>query len=100
LISVIKTVVREIDLIGRYGGDEFLIILPDTKLKKASIIANRILKSVVSENYIINDLNIKVSISVGISEYIIDETIDNFIERVDKALYDAKNSGRNCIKIR
>lgn len=98
LSLLIKNHIREIDLIGRYGGEEFLIILPDTNLDEAKIMAERILNLVRCYNFNTSKGIIKLTISIGIAEYYKNENIDHFIERVDQKLYDAKNSGRNCIK--
>ncbi len=97
IVQVIRDTVREIDLIGRYGGDEFLIILPNTKIKRAREIARRILTRVEDEKF--PNINMKLTLSIGLSEYVFGETLDKFIEKVDKALYVAKGSGRNCIKL-
>ena len=100
VIELIKEIVREIDFIRRYGGDEFLIILPDTNLNRATKIANRILKRISKEDFKTNKTSFKVTISLGLSEYINNEQCNKFLERVDVALYDAKNSGRNCVIIK
>jgi len=98
LSLLIKENIREIDLLGRYGGEEFLIILPDTNLQSANIMAERILNLVRGYEFKTSKVNLKLTVSIGIAEYKQGETIDNFIERVDKKLYEAKNNGRNCIR--
>ncbi|HOJ63161.1 MAG TPA: diguanylate cyclase [Spirochaetota bacterium] len=98
LSLLIKNHIREIDLMGRYGGEEFLIILPDTNLQEAAIMAERILNLVRCYEFQTSKGPINLTISIGIAEYKEGETIDQFIERVDQKLYEAKNSGRNCIK--
>jgi diguanylate cyclase (GGDEF)-like protein len=98
VVQIVKDTIREIDLIGRYGGDEFIIILPNTKLKRAKDIAKRILTRIEDEKY--DNIDMKITLSIGLSEYVNGETLDKFIEKVDKALYEAKESGKNCIKFK
>jgi diguanylate cyclase (GGDEF)-like protein len=69
-------------------------------MKKGSEIANRILKKINKEKFKYNDVAVRISISIGVSDYRDDENMDEFIARVDNALYEAKNSGRNCVKIK
>jgi diguanylate cyclase (GGDEF)-like protein len=100
VIKLIKDTVREIDIIGRYGGDEFLIILQETNINKASEISSRVLQKINTNDFMFENKILKVTLSIGLSEYSSNETMDRLIERVDNALYDAKKAGRNCIKTR
>lgn len=83
---------REIDLAVRYGGEEFLILLPETELSKASEVAERIRKSVMTET--------EVTISIGVSSFR-DEMhkMDDLTNKADSALYQAKNKGRNRVEV-
>lgn len=102
-----KRLIRYGDIIGRYGGEEFLILLPHTKKEKAYLIAERIRKDIENQKIKIKDnedkeKNIKVTLSIGISELsdLIDKTEPTeLIKRADKALYQAKEEGRNRTKI-
>jgi diguanylate cyclase (GGDEF)-like protein len=100
LSVLIKEFIRDIDLFGRYGGEEFIIILPDTSLSQGTVLAKRLLNKVASHKFVIDKLELKITISIGITDYVKDENIDKFIERTDMALYDAKRAGRNCIRSR
>jgi len=91
---IIKTI-RKTDFAFRYGGEEFVIIFPHTKLEKGFNIAERIRKS-ISKNIIINSK--PVTISGGIGEYKGEKPID-FFRKIDEALYKAKNNGKNKIVI-
>lgn len=92
---VLKNNIREIDLIGRYGGEEFIIILPDTNIEQAALLAERIIEKIRNNCIETDKAVINQTISIGITQYKKDETMDEFIERADEALYQAKGSGRN-----
>jgi diguanylate cyclase (GGDEF)-like protein len=98
--SIIQNNIRETDYAGRYGGDELLIIFPQTDTLTASHIAERIrikIESTVMKN---NDgSTFNVTVSQGISSYKHDEDQTTFISRVDQALYKAKQNKRNCVEI-
>jgi len=95
----IKESLRDIDIVGRYGGDEFLIILPETNLKGAKQIAERIRQLISKVKvYINNSIKIKTTASLGIAKFNpIKEDIKSFIKRADNALYMAKGKGRNRV---
>ncbi len=90
--KTIKSQCRIMDKIGRYGGDEFVIVLPETDLEKAVILARRLLESVESLSF---DNSVKVTVSLGIAQLDEGETASAFIERADDKLYAAKRAGRN-----
>lgn len=85
---------REHDYIFRYGGEEFALILPHTEQANAEIMAEKYRK-LVSENDF--GLNRELTVSIGVSQFAKDESIESLIRRVDSALYQAKSQGRNKV---
>ena len=97
--QALKKQTRRSDFVGRYGGEEFLIILPETSLDKALILAEKLRKQVCelvipAEKRVIKN----ITISIGATEYEDDPTIEEFINRSDKWLYTAKKNGRNQVQ--
>ncbi len=93
---------RSIDIVTRYGGEEFVILLPITTLESAVKIAESIRINVEEHPYKMADQLIKITVSIGIAEYTIAREIATFYELIDKAdqaLYVAKESGRNQLRV-
>lgn len=98
LANLLQESRRNSDFICRYGGEEFVILLPETDQKNAILLAEDIRKKIeVCEIVLKKDLIIKFTVSLGVSEidYAKDTTIEQVLSRVDKALYKAKDAGRN-----
>ena len=103
---VIKLQLRDYDIAGRYGGEEFSIILPYTRILEAKMVAERLRKAVENTKIDIskvnnetNDKNISVTISLGIAEYENGDDEHTILQKADKALYKAKEGGRNKAEI-
>ncbi len=95
LVKIIKKTIRENDLVVRFGGDEFIVLLPNTNVLNTRIVANKIIEE-------INEYNKKAeydfSVSIGISYYQVgDNSIEDLISKADKSLYEAKRIGKNCV---
>ncbi len=96
----LKTIFREIDIVGRYGGEEFIVLLPETSSRDAKKPAKRLAENLKKINFNFSSQIISVTISVGISEFrITDKFSDDIIQRADKALYYAKNNGKDMIVV-
>jgi len=94
IAQVIKEHLRDGDSLGRYGGEEFLVILPNTKLEMSKVIAERLRKYTQNHKF----ENIKsLTISLGVVEAQEDESENEVLKRVDSLLYDSKRSGRNKV---
>ena len=92
--------IRDVDLIGRYGGEELIIILPETERDTAVQVAERLRKSILAQRTRINDKEVGVTVSIGVATK--DENtphIEALIARADQALYIAKHKGRNRVAI-
>lgn len=94
--------VRSVDALARYGGDEFVVLLPQTNAQQAFPVAERIRASVADLQIETEKGPLTVTLSIGISELSfdpMDEDLESIVRRADKALYSAKSAGRNCTKV-
>ncbi|MFN6261593.1 MAG: diguanylate cyclase [Chromatiaceae bacterium] len=99
LSSFISSLLRDSDLFGRYGGEEFGIILPDTGLEGAEEVAERICRAVADYPMLFNQQTIRTTLSIGVAEFVPKQHFlhDDLIRCADMALYNAKRSGRNRV---
>jgi len=95
LAHLVKARIRSMDLLIRYGGEEFLIIAPETGIEDANILAERIRQEVEGAEFVFEEKPLKVTISLGVAEYSNPLKIEEFIKIADSALYKAKQNGRN-----
>lgn len=94
--TVLKNSLRKVDFVGRFGGEEFLIVSPQTTINNAVMLAERIRR--VLESVTFEGLDRRVTISMGISSFESGKDIDKLINEADVALYKAKYSGKNSVK--
>jgi diguanylate cyclase (GGDEF)-like protein len=98
LCQIIKSCLRTMDSAYRYGGEEFTIILPETPGQEGKNVAKRIKTAVELESFFPEPGKIfTITISMGVTEYCINEPLTEFIQRADKAMYKSKAKGRNRI---
>lgn len=96
LADLLEHSIRGIDSLGRWGGEEFMIVCPETPEQGALVLAGQLRHSIDSR-LLIDD--IKVTCSFGVAEYRTGEGETRFLKRVDQAMYKAKDSGRNTVEI-
>ena len=97
IAKIIKDCLRKVDTIARWGGEEFVILLPGTGKEKAFTAAERIMKTVSDHSF--SGISKQITVSIGIAS-VPESSIDNaekLIDASDNALYEAKSKGRNCI---
>ncbi len=91
----LRNQLRKYDYAGRYGGEEFFIILPNTNLNQALSIGERFRREIEKTKFQCGDEYIAITVSLGISQYRASESREKWIDRADKAMYKAKQLGRN-----
>lgn len=98
LIKLTETIthrIRKLDCLARWGGEEFIILFPNTKLSAATLLIEELRNSISKmESPIAN----QITASIGVVEYCAGETVDSIIQRADSLMYKAKDAGRNCVR--
>lgn len=94
--TILKNNIRQTDILGRWGGEEFIIICPATSLEEATRLANRLREKVETYRY---TTKCNQTASFGVAEFIAGENSKSLFIRVDKALYNAKKLGRNRVEV-
>jgi len=98
--KVIQALLRRSDSAFRYGGEEFMVVLPETDGEEALIVAERIRKAFEAEEFLpVPDEVVHNTMSIGVSQYKPAEDSTAFLKRVDAAMYEAKSEGRNRIQL-
>ena len=95
----LRAALRDFDSIGRYGGEEFLLLLNRTSMKTARKVAERIRKHVAAGPINLHGLEVQATISLGLATGRAGESAETIVDHADKALYAAKEAGRNCVKV-
>ncbi|MCK5776068.1 MAG: GGDEF domain-containing protein [Bacteroidales bacterium] len=94
---IVKKALRESDVFARYGGEEFIILLPDTNITGSVKTAEKIRQQIVSNPYSNKKTFVDYTVSIGTTQYTDERTIEAIVDKADKALYKAKESGRNSV---
>lgn len=95
VVRVMEAEIREHDLVGRWGGEEFLVLMPETNADRATLVMERLREAVAKLRIRLNDESLSVTVSLGLAELRADENYSSAINRADVALLRAKRQGRN-----
>ncbi len=100
LVKNIKKMLRDSDIFARFGGEEFIVLLPQTDINGALEVAEKIRSSVETNTYTDEEVTVPITISIGISQWNNERELKQLIQRTDEALYVAKDTGRNKIEVK
>lgn len=95
VVEIIMKRIRKTDILARWGGDEFIVLLPDTIISYAAILAENIREELNS--IYIGEVG-KITASIGVSNYFDSDSVDTTIKKADDLMYKAKSEGRNCVR--
>lgn len=95
---ILKNNLRKTDVVGRWGGEEFIVVCPETQLTNATHLAEKLRNKI--EDHQFSDVEKTITASFGVSAYRVDDTVESLIKRVDGALYFSKRNNRNCVTVR
>jgi diguanylate cyclase (GGDEF)-like protein len=100
VVATVNTILRGGCVIGRLGGEEFAVLLPNTSVLEATIVANRICAAVRELSFDGDAETLRITTSIGLASTTTnDQQVDAVIARADKGLYQAKRDGRNCYRM-
>ena len=101
LVEQLSKIIRAADTLGRYGGEEFIMLMPETDLSAAHILAKRLCEQIAAQPLQTDQGALNVTISIGAAEFdpATDRTLMQVVEKADQALYTAKRNGRNRVEV-
>lgn len=97
LVDVVRDAIRPTDVLGRYGGEEFVILLPDTGVDAAEAATVRVQRALTRRFFLHNNERQLITFSAGVAEFVEGESWDMVLDRADRALYEAKRQGKNRV---
>jgi len=95
IANQIQNNLRESDFLARFGGEEFVVLMPETDLDSAIIAADKLLKAVEQCQFHYQNAQVNITVSAGLSQLREDDSTETLFQRADEAMYRAKEAGRN-----
>ena len=95
--GALKNSLRNIDMVFRYGGEEFMVLLSNTNREAAAMVGERLRMAVLGLQYLVEGRAIDLTISIGCATLLAGESVDRLQRRADNALYVSKRKGRNSL---
>ena len=101
LATLMSETVRDVDVVGRYGGEEFAIVLPHTSIRQAHTLAERLRSQIENHAFVVEDGIVRLTTSIGIADVCNPAiaSVDDWVNAADSALYEAKAQGRNRVVV-
>ncbi|KRB79136.1 diguanylate cyclase [Noviherbaspirillum sp. Root189] len=99
IARAIESGIRDYDICGRWGGEEFMVIMPEIGATEAAAVVERVRNAIAGLNLVAGDISLELSASFGIAERRNGESVSDTIKRADAALFDAKRGGRNRYEV-
>lgn len=97
IAKTIRSMVRKQDIVGRWGGEEFILLLPETPLKGGEKVSEEIRKKIAKTILLFNQFKLSITMTFGLSEFARESDIIPCIKEADEALYAGKHKGKNCV---
>jgi diguanylate cyclase len=96
---LMQSILRKVDILGRYGGDEFVILLPETTHEGARRLTERIRQAIAQQPITAGGVSIPITLSIGLASNVKEPSLslDELLQRADRALYDSKLNGRDRV---
>jgi diguanylate cyclase (GGDEF)-like protein len=101
MVQCCRATLRTIDILGRYGGEEFAVLLSDADEREAMTVAERLREHIAEVPIPLGDRDVYISVSIGVAVrgQHSSLSLQNVLDHADKALYQAKSAGRNCVRL-
>lgn len=101
LADLLKSNVRESDTVSRFGGEEFIILMPKTSIEGGYVFAERLRKLIMEKIFIVGSISLQITSGFGVSSMcdINSQTLEDYYSPADKALYLAKQCGKNRVEV-